>query len=61
MYYSKEGPNVQSQSEHSAYKHMNKVNKSKFSTDKERADAVRRWEYEKTKTQIRESGGFLED
>lgn len=63
-YYSKEGPNVQSQSEHSAYKKMlnakNKVRTIQGTKCNEDAylKAENEWLKEKMKTQARENGGW---
>ena len=63
-YYSKEGPNVQSQSEHTAYKKMLNA-KSKVRTiqgtkynEKDYLKAENEWLKEKMKTQARENGGW---
>lgn len=60
MEYSKEGPNVQSQSEHSAYKQMKKAERSRFAMEKQKIEARTKWKHEKSKTRIRENGGYFE-
>jgi len=61
MWYSKEGPNVQSQDEHRAYVNMMKIKTSKFASKEEKLNAENKWLKEKMKTQARENGGWYND
>ena len=60
MNYSKEGPNVQSQDEHRAYKEMLKSKRNKFSSEQDKLKSEIKWLKEKAKTQARENGGWCE-
>lgn len=65
-YYSKEGPNVQSQSEHTAYKKMCKAKsqvrkiQGTFYNQEKALKAENEWLKEKMKTQARTNGGWCD-
>jgi len=61
MFYEKEGPNVQSQSEHTAYVNMKNKQQSRFSTREEKLEAENKWMKEKMRTQARENGGWFDE
>lgn len=59
-YYTKEGPNVQDQAEHTAYKKMINKQKDRFATKEEKLEVELEYMKAQMIKQARENGGWCE-